>query len=65
MFDPQKLKIKKLKSQFSMFVAKKGKIILQYFENQKVKIENGQLAVLKFCFQSPPPKIQCIKKIQT
>ena len=26
MFDPQKLRIKNLQSQFSMFVAKKGKI---------------------------------------
>ena len=30
-------------------------IILQYFENQKLKIENGQLVVLTFCFQFPPP----------
>ena len=36
-------------------------IILQYFENPKLKIENGQLVVLTFCFQFPPPKIQAIK----
>ena len=36
-------------------------IILQYFENQKLKIENGQLVVLTFCFQFPLPKIQAIK----
>ena len=47
MFDPQKLKIKNLQS--------------QYFENQKLKIENGQLVVLTFCFQFPLPKIQAIK----
>ena len=47
MFDPQKLKIKNLQS--------------QYFENQKLKIENGQLVVLTFCFQFPPPKIQAIE----
>ena len=35
-------------------------IILQYFENQKLKIENGRLVVLTFCFQFPPPKIQAI-----
>ena len=49
MFDPQKLKIKDLQSQFSMFVAKKGKIdqniTLYCFENQKLKIDNGQLVV--------------------
>ena len=36
-------------------------IILQYFENQKLKIENGQLVVLTFCFQFPFPKIQAFK----
>ena len=49
MFDPQKLKIKNLQS--------------QYFENQKLKIENGQLVVLTFCFQFPPPKIQAIENL--
>ena len=62
---PQKLKIKNLQTQFSIFVAKKGKIkhniILQYFENQRLKIENGQIVVLTFCFQFPLPKIQAIK----
>ena len=36
-------------------------IILQYFENQKLKIENGQLVVLTFCFQFPLPKSQAIQ----
>ena len=31
------------------------------FENQKLKIDNGQLVVLTFCFQFPPPNIQAIK----
>jgi len=36
-------------------------IFLQYFENQKLKIKNGHLVVLTFCFQFPLPKIQAIK----
>ena len=71
-----KLKIKTSQSCFSMFDSSKIynlnfhclllrkvklNIILQYFENQKLKIENGQLVVLTFCFQFPPPKIQAIK----
>ena len=36
-------------------------IILQYFENQRLKIENGQIVVLTFCFQFPLPKIKAIK----
>ena len=47
MFDPQKLKIKNLQS--------------QYFENQKLTIENGQLVVLTFSFPFPPPTIQAIE----
>ena len=61
MFDPQKLKIKNLQSQFLLLRKVKLNIILQYFENQKLKIENGQLVVLTFCFQFPLPKIQAIK----
>ena len=71
-----KLKIKTSQSCFSMFDSSKIynlnfqclllrkvklNIILQYFENQKLKIENGQLVVLTFCFQFPLPKIQAIK----
>ena len=61
---PQKLKIENFQSQFSIFLLLrkvKLNIILQYFENQKLKIENGQLVVLTFCFQFPLPKIQAIK----
>ena len=58
---PQKLKIKNLQSQFLLLRKVKLNIILQYFENQKLKIENGQLVVLTFCFQFPLPKIQAIK----
>ena len=47
MFDPQKLKIKNLQS--------------QYFENQKLTIENGQLVVLTFSFPFPPPTIQAVQ----
>ena len=36
-------------------------IILQYFENQRLKIENGQIVVLTFCFQFPLTKIKAIK----
>ena len=58
---PQKLKIKNLQSQFLLLRKVKLNIIHQYFENQKLKIENGQLVVLTFCFQFPLPKIQAIK----
>ena len=66
--DFQCLILKKWKSKiynlnFQCLLLRKVKlnIILQYFENQKLKIENGQLVVLTFCFQFPPPKIQAIK----
>ena len=58
---PQKLKIKNLQSQFLLLRKVKLNIIHQYFETQKLKIENGQLVVLTFCFQFPLPKIQAIK----
>ena len=59
-----KSKIYNLNFQFLLLRKVKLNIILQYFENQKLKIENGQLVVLTFCFQFPLPKIQAIK-IQT
>ena len=55
-----KSKIYNLNFQFLLLRKVKLNIILQYFENQKLKIENGQLVVLTFCFQFPPPKIQAI-----
>ena len=60
---PQKLKTKIYNLNFQCLLLRKVKlnIILQYFENQKLKIENGQLVVLTFCFQFPLPKIQAIK----
>ena len=68
--DFQCLILKKWKSKiynlnFQCLLLRKVKlnIILQYFENQKLKIENGQLVVLTFCFQFPPPKIQAIKNL--
>ena len=56
-----KSKIYDLNFQFLLLRKVKLNIILQYFENQKLKIENGQLVVLTFCFQFPLPKIQAIK----
>ena len=56
-----KSKIYNLNFQFLLLRKVKLNIILQYFENQKLKIENGQLVVLTFCFQFPLPKIQAIK----
>ena len=56
-----KSNIYNLNFQFLLLRKVKLNIILQYFENQKLKIENGQLVVLTFCFQFPPPKIQAIK----
>ena len=56
-----KSKIYNLNFQFWLLRKVKLNIILQYFENQKLKIENGQLVVLTFCFQFPLPKIQAIK----
>ena len=56
-----KSKIYNLNFQCLLLRKVKLNIILQYFENQKLKIENGQLVVLTFCFQFPPPKIQAIK----
>ena len=50
-----------LNFQFLLLRKVKLNIILQYFANQKLKIENGQLVVLTFCFQFPLPKIQVIK----
>ena len=56
-----KSKIYNLNFQCLLLRKVKLNIILQYFENQKLKIENGQLVVLTFCFQFPLPKIQDIK----
>ena len=56
-----KSKIYNLNFKYLLLRKVKLNIILQYFENQKLKIENGQLVVLTFCFQFPPPKIQAIK----
>ena len=56
-----KSNIYNLNFQFLLLRKVKLNIILQYFENQKLKIENGQLVVLTFCFQFPLPKIQAIK----
>ena len=56
-----KSKIYNLNFQCLLLRKVKLNIILQYFENQKLKIENGQLVVLTFCFQFPPLKIQAIK----
>ena len=56
-----KSKIYNLNFQCLLLRKVKLNIILQYFENQKLKIENGQLVVLTFCFQFPLPKIQAIK----
>ena len=56
-----KSKIYNLNFQFLLLRKVKLNIILQHFENQKLKIENGQLVVLTFCFQFPLPKIQTIK----
>ena len=58
-----KSKIYNLSFQCLLLRKVKLNIILQYFENQKLKIENGQLVVLTFCFQFPPPKIQAIKNL--
>ena len=60
---PQKFKIKIYNLSFQCLLLRKVKlnIIPQYFENQKLKIENGQLVVLTFCFQFPLPKIQAVK----
>ena len=55
-----KSKIYNLNFQCLLLRKVKLNIILQYFENQKLKIENGRLVVLTFCFQFPPPKIQAI-----
>ena len=45
-----------------MFFAKKGKIGHYTSPDFNIlKIENGQLVVLTFCFQFPPPKVQAIK----
>ena len=60
-FNVWKSKIYDLNFQFLLLRKVKLNIILQYFENQKLKIENGQLVVLTFCFQFPLPKIQAIK----
>ena len=56
-----KSKIYNLSFQCLLLRKVKLNIIPQYFENQKLKIENGQLVVLTFCFQFPLPKIQAIK----
>ena len=62
MFDSSK--IYNLNFQCLLLRKVKLNIIRQYFENQKLKIENGQLVVLTFCFQFPLPKIQAIKNLR-